>query len=396
MVRNRSLLLGLLGAAHSLNHSYFWILPLLLPLNNGAIVRELETSGSAISIVATISYMIYGGGALVGGALSDRLGELKVIKISLALSGFSTFLFLITHNIISFGVGLILMAIWASLYHPTANSLISKAFQRDIAEAMGIHGIGSNIGYMFTPLIAVAFGILFGWRSPFVFFGILSICVALLFSISPLLPTQTTVTRTKGGFWNVFKVSGLWPLFIYSILVGLYFRGVNFYIPTFLVEERKVFSIELAGLAATFLIALGVLGQWICGKASDLFGSKKVLVATSFGVTLSLLSLQLIYPPIIGVSFFIILFGLFFYGHQPARNSLTGLIAPGNVKGAAFGVLFFFTFGLGSISTAITYFFSEIFGWEFAFYVLTLFSAIALLLSFLTSSKNRHRLTIAR
>ena len=373
--------MALLAAAHSLNHSLF----LVLPLYWSGIASEFGVSLDAIGFAATVSTFLYGAGSLVGGPLSDRIGEAKTITIGLALSGASTFIFLVAHDIFGFSVALILTGAWASLYHPTANSLISKVFQTQMAEAMGIHGTGGNIGYMFTPVIAVALDTLWGWRVSISFFGLLSVLVSII--LLKTLRTSTSkmmVTTTK--IWDFSEIPDLWILLVYIIAVGLYNKGIEFIFPTFL-QESGGFSKWLAGLAVTCLLAIGILGQWLGGRASDSFGARRALIATSTGVFLSLLLLVTIPQPIAGVSAFILLYGLSFYGHQPARNCLVALMTPDDKRGTMYGMLFFFTFGLGSFSQAIAAFCSTRFNMKSAFYVMALFSVAALFFSLLVPAK---------
>ena len=145
---DKKLLLTLLSGAHSLNHSLFLVLPFFL----FQVASEFETTTETIGLIAAVVGFIYGFGSLVGGPLSDRLGEVKTITLSLSISGFSTLIFLIAHDIPSFSIAFLLIGIGAGLYHPTANSIISKMYQTNMAEAMGLHGTGGNIGYMFAPL----------------------------------------------------------------------------------------------------------------------------------------------------------------------------------------------------------------------------------------------------
>jgi MFS family permease len=84
----------------------------------------------------------------------------------------------------------------------------------------------------------------------------------------------------------------------------------------------------------------------------------------------------------VAVAVFIALYGIAFYGHQPALNALAGFMTPEERRGLVYGVLFFIGFGMGSISQAITGYISDKVGITVSFYVLTLFAAFALLLSF--------------
>jgi len=383
---DKSLLLTLLSAAHSLNHSLFLVLPFYL----FQVATEFGTTRETIGLVAAMSGFLYGAGSLLGGSLSDRLGEVKTITLSLAFAGSSTLIFLVAHDLSSFSLALLLVGAGASLYHPTANSVISKVFHTNMAEAMGIHGTGGNVGYMFAPLVTVALGDLWGWRYPWIFFGLLSVLVSLLILKTSRIPFKKNDANLK--MRDVIKVQGLLILLAYNLLVGLYFKGVEFIFPSFVEDSflpifpREVIS-TLKGSAVFGIFAAGIFGQWLGGKASDRFGSRKALITTSFFVSLSLFILPTVSEPLLAVSLFVPLYGLFFYAHQPALNSLAGLITPDNMKGTMFGILFFFSFGLGSASTAIASSLAFAYNLDVAFYALLGFSLAALFLSLFSPSK---------
>ena len=60
-----------LGVAHALDHSFLSALPPVLLL----IVNDLGLSLGEVGLAATFGYLLFGAGALVGGPLSDRVGE---------------------------------------------------------------------------------------------------------------------------------------------------------------------------------------------------------------------------------------------------------------------------------------------------------------------------------
>ena len=432
--------LALLGAAHSLNHSLFAITPPLLTI----IMTSLSVSKSEIGFVSMAASLIYGVGALVGGPLGDRIGEAKTITLFLAFSGLSTFIMLgagATGAIHVFALALILMAAWASLYHPTANSLISKAFKGRVSEAMGLHGVGGTIGVVLTPTIAWFIGATFGWPWAFITFGVFCILLALFFvtgharlrlaafflcfltfslfyyellqyrlSTTIILVwllaiclilflwlekgtnfTHTRQNRNKSGrIIDALKIRELWILLIFNVAIGLFMKGVELFFPTYLKENRMIDPMW-ASIAYTMVLAAGVPAQWVGGKAADKAGSKKVLIATSAGVCASLVSLLLFPVYIVGIALFIVLYGVSFYAHQPALNSLTGFLSPQNQRGAVYGIFFFTSFGIGSLSQFIAGYVADLYGLDAAFYILTAFALAALLLSFKLPEKRESK-----
>jgi predicted MFS family arabinose efflux permease len=374
----KNIQIALLGAAHSLNHSLFVIAPPLLTL----IMSDLGVSKSVMGAVATIASMLYGVGALVGGPLGDRIGENRTITLCLMFSGLSTFIMLAasaTQSIYVYAIALILMASWASLYHPTANSLISKTFKGKVAETMGLHGVGGTLGVVLTPSIAWFLGVNFGWSWAFIVFGVLCILLALIF-LKNFNKVQNREGKS-GTIMEALKIRELWTLLIFNIAIGFFMKGVELFFPTYLEENRGINSMW-ASIAYTILLAVGVPGQWIGGKAADKVGSKRVLMATSLGVCISLLSLLLLPAYNVGIIIFIVFYGISFYAHQPALNALTGFLSPQNQRGAVYGVFFFTSFGIGSLSQVMAGYIADTYGFDAAFYMLTAFALMALILSF--------------
>ncbi len=370
---NRSTLILLaLGAAHSLNHSLFLVLPPLL----SDISRDLGASLQSMGLVSTLAFLLYGAGALVGGPLSDRLGGVRVSMLSLALSGGSALLFLLARDLLTFGVGLTLMAFWASFYHPTSNNLISSLFTERMAEAMGIHGAAGSIGQILTPTAAYMIGVFLDWRLAYAIFGALSILSALTLK---RIPEGDGGIKHNGPFHplRLFKAPNLRILLLYNVLVGLFYRGVELFFPTFLSLNRG-FSGGLAALSTSLILLFGVLGQYLGGRGADRLGSEHVIFISSNAVLAGMLILLLSPMNIAGVMSFVILFGAGYYAHQPAMTSLMGVVSPRELRGTAYGIMFFFTFGLGSVSTTIVGYLAERYNLELAFWFMTLIATITL------------------
>ncbi len=387
--RTKNSHLALLGAAHSLNHSLFVVAPPLLAL----IMSDLGVSNFEISAVATVASFIYGFGALAGGPLGDKIGETRTITLCLGLSGLSTFIMIaagVLRSIYVYGLALVLMAVWASFYHPTANSLISKVFQRKVAESMGLHGVGGTAGVVLTPTVAYLIGVTFGWPYAFVAFGLLCTLLALVFSRH--FKSSGRTGERRGSILAAFRIRELWVLLVLNVAIGLFMKGVELFFPTYLRDNRMVDS-WWASVAFTLVLAVGVLGQWLGGRASDAVGSKKVLIATMGGVCLGLISLLLMPVYIVGIALFILLYGLCFYAHQPALNYLTGLLSPQNQRGAVYGIFFFTSFGIGSLSQVMAGYIADAYGLDASFALLTAFALAALILSLKLTDKRENKQT---
>ena len=339
--------LVLLGAAHSLNHSLFLVLPPLL----GNISQDLGVSYQSLGLVATVTYFIYGAGALIGGPLSDTFGSVRVAQISVVITGISSLLFLFCHDIVVFSIAMFLMALWASFYHPTANGLIAKAFQRNTGNAMGLHNAAGNLGQVATPTVAFLIGVAFDWRWSYVFFGILSVIIGL--SMSRLnVDEQHVKTKLRFPLMDFLKVPNLWMILVFNMVVGFLFRGVEVFFPTFL-RVGWGLSGETAALASSLILLFGTAGQLIGGRGSDLYGSMNMLLFSSVGVLFSFLLLFLAPSSFVTMLAFTLIYGITVFSQQPASTNLVNKLTPRSLLGFSYGIMFFFSFGLGSVSAAV-------------------------------------------
>lgn len=353
--------LMLLGAAHSLNHSLFLVLPPLL----GYIVADLGTTYSAMGVVATITFLTYGAGALIGGPLSDRLGSLTVARVSIGLGGLMSLVFLFADNVVVFGAGMFLMALWASFYHPTANGLIAKVFRENTGNAMGIHNAAGNFGQVFTPTVAFFLGVTFNWRLSFVFFGVLSVVTA--WTLDRIQVKEEIVLATRQSYMEFIRTPGLWLILLYNVIVGFLFRSVDLFFPSFLSLERN-YTGGIAAVANSMILFFGVLGQLLGGRGSDRLGQTRTLLAATAGMVVSLVLLMVLPTSTVGVVLFIVIYGVSMFGHQPTVTSLVSKLSPRNLMGLAYGVMFFAAFGLGSLSTTVTGYLADTYSLTAAFW----------------------------
>jgi MFS family permease len=372
----KDFLMVMLGLAHSINHSLLLILPPLLLI----VSSDLNLSVGTLSQVAAISLFMYGGGAVFGGALSDKLGEKKAITISMCLSGLSTFLIFLLPGVYGIGIGLFFIATWSSVYHPTANSLINKVYKDDVALAMSWHGIGGTLGTMAAPIITIAVGLTLGWKYPYLLFGFMAIVTGLFFLRSKMetgMPASNNAKK-KTSYLELLKIKDLRPLFTFALTNGLILKGVEFFFPTILVS--KGFTISLAGYVLSGVLVGGTIGQYVGAKIANRQGMRNVIVMACISSLAGLVLFQILPPPLDAVTF-VVMYGLGFYAIIPAFNVLVGRASPEENRGTVYGLFFLINFGLGSVATSIGGFIIDRFGIVYVFIMIAIFAAVSLISS---------------
>jgi FSR family fosmidomycin resistance protein-like MFS transporter len=156
--------------------------PLLLPLT-GVIVARLFLIRSLTTFLptflseegadlwfagASLSLLEIGGvvGALLGGAMSDRLGRRLVLCISMLTAPLFTFAFLTTEGWLQFPL-LLMMGFTALSVTPVVMALVQESFPENRALANGVYG---SLNFVLGAVVVVMLGVigdLFGLRMAF-------------------------------------------------------------------------------------------------------------------------------------------------------------------------------------------------------------------------------------
>ena len=369
-----------LSFLHSLNHSLHLSLPALIPL----IVLEglrYDEIGSAVSL----SLLLYGSGALTSGYLAPKIGERNGMLISIFLQGFSCFLVLL-NGLLGFFLFMASLGFFGSFYHPLSNSYIYSRFEKRAGEAMGLHGIGANVGQVIYPSLAVLVGITYGWKFAIISFGVLLILASLVLIGFP----RSDTIHEKPKVTSYFRVISYRPFLliaIFAIMFGLYYRGIELYLPTYL-KNVKEFEIVLAGIGTSVLLAGGALGQYVGGRLGDEKGPELVLLIMSLMGFSSLLTLQF-FPMMMGIMFSVFLLGLSFYAQQPACNLFIARKFKKELLALAYGVWFLIAFGFAGISAFIAGVIGQWFGFQALFAASSMLSLSVIVIGYYIYRKER-------
>ena len=166
-------------------------------------------------------------------------------------------------------------------------------------------------------------------------------------------------------------------------MVGFLFRSVDLFFPSFLSVDLD-YTGGIAAIANSMILFFGVIGQLMGGRGSDRMNPTKVLLITTAGMVMSF-GLLLFLPANIAVPFFVVIYGISMFGHQPTVTKLVSMLSPRNMMGLAYGVMFFSAFGIGSLSTSIIGWIADTYSLTIAFWVNAGTSVILLVIAFVIS-----------
>lgn len=357
-----------MGWTHSLNHGLLTAVTPLVPM------IILEHSYTMIGILLSLYLFLYSFGSLFSALLLRLMEDRKILFLSIMLQGASA-LFLFLPGLTGLSLFLISSGTSASLYHPVANVFIFNRFSEKVNVAMGIHGTGGNFAQFIFPLLSFFLATNFGWRTALIMIGL----VISLSSIPYLATcrTEKKMVEVEGflkGFMEVVSHRQLWLLMVFSLLFGLYYRGVEVFLPAYLNSEKGL-SEETGSIMLSIVLLAGAFGQYFGGVIGDRLNEATVLLSASIVGLASLMLLQTS-SGYMFLTLATVLLGLAFYSHQPAANSLLGKKSLERLRDYSYGFWFFISFLSSSPSTLMV----SVIGQQFGFTNAILFSTIIALI----------------
>ncbi|MBW2466090.1 MAG: MFS transporter [Deltaproteobacteria bacterium] len=370
-------------SAHMLTHAYMMIFPTVLVLIANDPLMGMKQYFQ-LGVIGTVCYGLFGIGAIPSGMLADRYGSQRMLVICVFASALSSLAAGLSSSLYLFVTAMVFLGLAASIYHPSGLSFISRNVEKK-GKAMGIHGVGGNIGLALGPILSGAVAALWGWRSAFILFAVLGFILGVM-----ITRLNTGDVITPGKVWNNswagkngFSSMPLILLLIYinCMLYGLCYRGSMMYFPKHF-SQNIHFAFNDVGKAG-FLVSLvtmaGALGQLLGGVLCDrlkkpeysyllvfLF-STPLFVAIWLFKDWGLLAISLLFAP-------------FFFAWQPIQNTLIAKYTTQAAHGLSYGVNFLLLMGVGSLAATLGGYITDNLGVASVFAVLGFISSLSLLL----------------
>ncbi|MGD2248823.1 MAG: MFS transporter [Candidatus Methanofastidiosia archaeon] len=380
--------------AHSLDHSYIIVFSILILLMK----EEFNMSYAEIGVLASVLAFLFGLNAIPAGFLSDRISSRKIAGVSVLLCGVAALLVSIAWSRAVLTLFFIIMGIGAGLYHPSGISLVSKAFERNRAKAMGIHGAVGNIGQAITPIItgflvspeAVPLyvfsisGLGLGWRTTWAIWAVPGILVAgIIFFLVKFKEEPVKEVPAKHMLKDMAKIpfdnKNIAILLILTSLQGLYFNGLVYFLPT-IIQEVKLAPLLIAGLLIGLKEGMGSIGQAAGGWAGDKYSKRNLLIIIN-AISASALVWFFFAQNAASIAVSVAILGISVYAFQPVQNSLIAENIPVDLRGRAYGLSFFTSYGIGGLAPLFAGVVAQIFSISAVIPLLTVFAIFAIVIA---------------
>ena len=167
--------LAYLASSHFVIHVYTFLLPvLLLPFQD-----ELGISLVQLSLLSSIPKLLNVIIYIPTGVISDRYPS-RTLTASFAITVVGSLLIPLSNDFMSLLLGFIMLSIGGTLYHPPSLKMASEFSTTKITTAMGIHNMGSSLGFAAGPLLLSIFMDRSSWRHSYYVWTVLTILMTIV------------------------------------------------------------------------------------------------------------------------------------------------------------------------------------------------------------------------
>ena len=341
----------------NLGHGYAHLFMLLYPTVVLALEDEFQGSYGALLALATGGFVAFGAGSLPAGWLGDRWsrhGMMAVFFIGLGLASMLTGL---ARTRFEIAVGLTLIGVFASIYHPVGIALVVSGAER-VGRRLGVNGVWGNMGVALAALIAGALTDLMGWRWAFLLPGAVAVLTGLAYLMLVPRPRLEAVPETgprpaASVALRNDRLRAFCVLAVSAVLGGLVFHATTIGMP-------KLFDERMGGIATTTLgigglvsviYATASFAQIAVGWLIDRYPLKPVFVlVVALQVPLFLAAAWISGPALLAVALAIM---LLVFGEIPINDTLVARYTSDAWRSRVYAVKYALTLGVGATTVPL-------------------------------------------
>lgn len=337
----------------NVGHSYAHLFMLLYP----TVVLALEgTWGMGFAELLPLGfagYLLFGVGSLPAGWLGDRWNSAWMMALFFLGTGAASILTGLAVGPWSLAVGLTLMGLFASIYHPIALAWLVGAGDRP-GRALGVNGVFGAIGTAGAALIAGVLADLVHWRAAFILPGLVCLVTGCLFALGlwrgRLAMVRTSYRPNEARPGAIDARRGLFLMLGAILFTGLIYQMTSVGMPK-IFQARLGASIGYGAIGAGTLVAavyaVSAIGQIVGGLLADRFDERPLYVA-SYAVQIGILTLAVATHNLLLIAI-VALAVTVQTGTQPIENCLMARYTPDAWRATVYGMKFVLGLGLSAL-----------------------------------------------
>ena len=385
-MKRRQLEFLFLNAGHFFDHLIILIFAAVAAL---ALAREWGMGYAQLIPYATPGFVAFGLFAVPAGWLADKWSREGMMLLFFLGIGIAAVLTALADTPLQIGLGLFVIGMFGAIYHPVGLAMVVQG-RTKTGMPLAVNGVFGNLGVGCAALITGFLIDQTGWRSAFVWPGVVCIVLGLayalfLFAIRQSGNDADRASGAKAKSVQTLQVTGTILIKIFAVIFfstavgGLIFQSTTFSLPKIFDErlgELAVTATSVGGFAFA-VFALASIGQLIVGYLLDRISLKLVfLVVAGIQVVFFTLMVGATGSVALAVS---AVFMLAVFGQIPINDVLIGRITRSEWRSRVFGLRYIVTFSVSASSIPLIAWIYGFWGFDALFWVLTA-AALAILI----------------
>lgn len=356
----------MLATSHALNHAYQLLTPVVAP----ELIREFGESNAGLFVWCfLLSYSLL---PAVSGFLARRFGQKKILASGFMASSLCFVAIGVTNNHILLALLFFAAGGAGSTYHPSGFPILAETYPGSRGRAMGLHQAGGAVGSIVGPFVTGLMVMSFMWRLTMILMAIpgLILCGVIWFSINDDQTPNEAVSKQKDRI-NLKYLRAFSPVVIFIAAAFFYVlgqRGTDAFANVYFTYGRGLGIVEASFLFSTLKVA-GLFSAPVCGKLSDSYGRKKVLVALVLVESASLFAITAV--PTVLLILPCITFGFAAFGLLTVGEALLADITPDKHRATIFGLNLTINFSPYIFLTPVLFTISSLHGFNWGFGILS-------------------------
>lgn len=307
--------------------------PLLEPLK-----LSFGVSNATVGFLATLVWLGSASPRIAVGYALTRVPRHQMILIAGGVLTVSAVFASVTQSIESLMVASFFLGASSGTYFIAANPLVSELFPDRVGNAIGIHGMSSQLAAVVAaPIVALSL-IAGSWRLTFQLLAILAVVISIVLAVAASRTALPDAGQNDRRFVRAARRQ--WRIILAGIVVagltGFVWNSVfNFYV-TYLVTTKSLSTPAAQGLL-TVLFAAGVPAFLITGSLADRVANAPLLffVSGTFACCLLVLTVTTGYLPLLLVS---VVLGYVIHGLFPSIDTFLLASLPDHSRASAYAL----------------------------------------------------------
>jgi MFS family permease len=267
---NNFRLISFLNLGHALDH----LVMLIYPAAVLALSVSFDRPFGELLPYATGGFVAFGLFSMPFGWIGKRVTGHRLITLFFFGTGLSCILAGLAQTPLQIGLALTLIGVFAAIYHPIGNSMLSAIDATRVGRIMGQNGLCGNLGVASAALVTGILTDLISWRAAFIVPGAVSIAAGIGFWMLVADPGPLRSPPRKEGDRRVPRgemIRVFMVLAVSTALGGFIFSGTTAIMPKLLEGSLAAVTTSITGVGIfVFLVyALAALAQMIIGSMID-------------------------------------------------------------------------------------------------------------------------------